>query len=332
MLQEIAFKTKASFGKPTYVILLLTNRCNAQCLHCHSWKLRSVDEELTTNDWHSVINQLRKWLGPIYIAITGGEILLRNDAIQLAEHCSSLGFSTEFLTNGFLLKSERARQLIQSGIKRITISLDGSRPETHNLIRGRRGFFERVTESLRMLVHEKAERGEGPVITAKTTIMSHNVDELSDIARFVREIGLDGVEYQSIESTYYSEQLTDVNWYVNNPLWISDHQRIARSIDRLKAMRSEGFPILNTLENLDMICSYFRDPQKLAYKVHAHEYGKKKPECRSWIGGLQVMPNGGLKMCHFMQPFDYTRNGNIKSLWKQRKQCWKESCKYAEFL
>jgi hypothetical protein len=114
-------------------------------------------------------------------------------------------------------------------------------------------------------------------------------------------------------------------------LWVRDPGRSDRAVAELKALKSDGLPIVNTLENLDMIQRYFQDPGKLAYKVHAHEYSKKKPQCRSWVGGLQIMPDGGLKMCHFMAPFANTRDGKLKSLWKQRKQCWKEPCAYQAF-
>jgi len=47
-LPKIACRVGGSFGKPTEVIVLLTNRCNARCLHCHSWKFKQNGMELIT--------------------------------------------------------------------------------------------------------------------------------------------------------------------------------------------------------------------------------------------------------------------------------------------
>lgn len=332
ILQEIALRTGASFGKPTEVRVLLTNRCNAHCIHCQSWKLHDGRHELSTGEWEDVLGQLRSWLGPIFITITGGETLLRSDAVHLAGVASRLGFRTELLTNGYLMSADSASSLVRSGVKRVTISFDGSTPEIHDAVRGRKGFFEKAQNAFRMLAEEKSRTGGDTFILAKTTIMSLNVDDLSNIARLARGLGIDGVLYQAIEPAYYSEQLTDRRWYVNNPLWVTDLQRISRAAGELKSMKSEGYPIANAVENLDLIYAYFQNPEGSAHRVHTHEYAKKKPECRSWVAGLQIMPDGGLKMCHFMEPFGRTRDGRIRSLWNHRGQCWKEECPYRAFL
>ena len=147
-------ENRESIGKPTDVIILLTNRCNARCLHCHSWKLDSKISELTTNEWKKTLKELHKWLGPIFLSITGGETLLRKDSVEIAEYAAKLGFWAEFLTNGYLMDDKKAVQLVKSGVKRIKISLDGSKVEIHDLIRGKKGFFEKTTKALETLAKD----------------------------------------------------------------------------------------------------------------------------------------------------------------------------------
>ena len=330
LLQEFSLKTRYSLSRPSGCIILLTNRCNARCVHCQSWKLPPEQNELSTDEWKEVLDQLRDWLGPVFLSITGGETLLKKDAVDLAQYASGKGFWTEFLTNGLLMNRESASLLAQSKVKRIKISLDASTAGIHDLVRGRNGFFENATKALSMLAEEKKTSKSNVILWAKTSIMSHNVKDLANIARLVKDLGVDGVEYQALEPVYYSEQLTNKQWYKDNPLWVDDPLEASRSIDQLIKLKTEGFPIVNSQENLDMINDYFHDPEGLAYRVHAHEYAKKKPECRSWVGGLQIMPDGGLKMCHFMEPFGYTRNGTLKDLWNNRAKCWKKECRYLE--
>jgi len=328
LLQEMAFRTGGSFGKPTGVIVLLTNRCNARCVHCHSWTLESTDNEMNTVEWENTFSQLRKWLGPVFISITGGETLLRRDCVVLARHAAQLGFWVEFLTNGYLLNSEVAKKLVETGVKRIKVSLDGTKPEIHDKIRGREGFFTRALGALQMLATEKKQQKRDVKIWAKTAIMNPNVEDLPNIATLAHQIGIDGVEFQALEPIYYSEQLRDPKWYENNPLWIKDLQKLSEVIRKLKELKIQGDAIINTIENLNMIENYFSAPERFAYKVHSHDYKKKTEQCRAWVGGLQIMPDGGMKMCHWMNSFANVKDGNLKKAWKNRDRCWGRRCQY----
>jgi MoaA/NifB/PqqE/SkfB family radical SAM enzyme len=328
IISKIAFLTKGAYGRPTRVIALFTNRCNARCVHCHSWKLESVNNEMSTAQWENTFGELRKWLGPIFISITGGEALLRKDSIQLAEYAAQSGFWVQLLTNGYLMTPEVAGRLVRSGIKRIKISLDGSNPEIHDKIRGRDGFFLRATEGLRSLVAERKRQTGKLQIWGKTSVMSLNMEDLPNIVTLARQLGIDGVEFQALEPIYYSEQLRNLKWYENNPLWITDLQKLSEVIQRLRELKTQRYPIINSIENLNMIENYFYTPEQLAYKVHSHEYSRKNRQCRSWVEGLQIMPHGGMRMCHWMNPFAYSRDGNLKLAWKNRRRCWKEPCGY----
>ncbi|MEW6418498.1 MAG: radical SAM protein [Nitrospirota bacterium] len=324
LLRELAYLTGGSFGKPTSVIALLTNRCNARCVHCHSWKLPHI-EEMTTEEWKKTFHELRRWLGPVFISITGGETLLKKDAIDLSEYAAQLGFWVEYLTNGYLMDMAKAKELALSGIKRIKISLDGSQPDIHNKIRGRKGFFEKATYALQSMAEERDRWNKGLKLWGKTSIMSLNVEDLPNIVVLARDLQIDGVEFQALEPVYYSKQLGDPNWYKDNPLWITDLNALSGSIQRLKELKNQGYPVLNSLENLDLIEKYFIDPEHLSYKVHSHEYNKKKNECHSWLGALQIMPDGGIKMCHWMKPFANARDGHIRRAWiKMEKNGVKE--------
>jgi len=327
-LQEMAFRTGGSFGKPTSVIVLLTNRCNARCVHCYSWKIQSENSEMTTDKWKRTFDELRRWLGPVFISITGGETLLRKDSVQLAKHAAQLGLWVEFLINGYLMTTELTDKLIQSGVKRIKVSLDGSKPEIHDKIRGRNGFFLKATQTLKNLAEEKSRQKRDVRIWGKTALMSLNMEDLPNIVRLAHQLGIDGVEFQALEPTYYSEKLRDPRWYENNPLWITNPDKLSEIIRQLRELKTQGDPIINTIENLNMIENYFHAPEQLAYKVHSHDYRKKTQQCRAWVGGLQIMPDGGMKMCHWMKPFANARDGNLRQAWEKKEQCWKKSCSY----
>lgn len=320
LLQEAALVTGMRISKPTGAIAILTYRCNARCVHCYSYKVPRM-EELTTEEWLRALDQLRAWLGPAFLSLTGGEALLRRDAIDLARHAAQLGFWVEFLSNGWLLNEEKAEQLVGSGIRRIKVSLDGGRPETHDQVRGLKGFHERASGALGKLAEYNARSGNGLQIYAKTAIMALNVDDLEGVVRFAQQIGIYGVEFQAIEPVYYSDQQGDPNWFVNNPLWIEDSRKAFQRIEALKRLKLEGYPVINSAENLSMMQEYFQDPSAEAHRVHSHDYARKRPDCRDWATGLQIDPAGNLRMCHWMEPFGNVKDGDIPRAWRNRRSC-----------
>lgn len=326
ILQETARRTGGSFGGPDSAILLLTNRCNARCVHCHSWQMKSVGEELNDDEWKKTLDELYQWVGPIDVAITGGETLLRSGAIDIAEHAAALGFWVDYLTNGYIMTQEKAARLVGSGVSRINISLDGSKSEIHNAVRGRDNFFDQSISALKMLVSERDKQQKDVQIWGKTTIMDINVGDLPNIIELASAIGLNGVLFQALEPIYYSEELGDPKWYQKNPLWVKDLSVVNESLQKLRKQKEEGYPVANTFESLEMMKEYFRDPEGLSFKVHSHEYNKSNPDCSSWYRGVQIMPDGGMKMCLWMEPYANAREGNFRQAWRSRKKCWQGNC------
>ena len=59
------------------------------------------------------------------IAITGGEPLVRNDLEECGRKIYERGFPWGIVSNGYALTSDRLSALCGSGLRSITISLDG---------------------------------------------------------------------------------------------------------------------------------------------------------------------------------------------------------------
>ena len=125
-------KFSAEYGKnmvnPTWVCLMLTERCNSKCVHCDLWKCDASQEELTTEEWKATLEDLSRWLGPSIIVITGGEAFLRRDAMEIIGHACRLGLRPEILTNGLSTKRARCEELVKMQPFQITVSLAGVTP------------------------------------------------------------------------------------------------------------------------------------------------------------------------------------------------------------
>lgn len=117
----------------------VTAACNLACEYCRASASASPDEaELSTEEALAFIDQVASER-PMII-LSGGEPLLRPDLFDLAKHARDRGIRVSLATNGTLLSFEMVERIKRSGIKRVSISLDGPSPEVHDAARGSGSF------------------------------------------------------------------------------------------------------------------------------------------------------------------------------------------------
>lgn len=169
--EPINIFTKQIFAKriaPISIYLCITNKCPNNCLYC-SAKNRQAEKELSKAEWINVINELQEMRTPI-IGITGGEPLLREDILDIIRSIDSRSTAILF-TSGFNLSYEKAKELKESGLFGIGISLDSYDKNIHNKNRNNEDAFDYALEALRN--SNKA----GLYTMAQTVILKENLDE-----------------------------------------------------------------------------------------------------------------------------------------------------------
>ena len=160
-----------------------TRACNFSCVHCRAKAQRLPDpKQLTTQEALVLMNQIAEFCKPILI-ISGGDPLLRKDVFEIASHASSLGIKVVMSPSGSDITPEVTNKIKASGIKMISISLDGSRPEIHDSFRQVPGAFNMALKSLR-----NARRDELP-FKINTTVTQHNLRDLSNILKLAAKLG-----------------------------------------------------------------------------------------------------------------------------------------------
>ncbi|MEO2048030.1 MAG: radical SAM protein [Pirellulales bacterium] len=245
---------------------MLTERCNARCIHCDIWKNRGKEDSPTVEQWQNALTNFRHWLGPAHICLTGGEALLKPFTIDLVHHGRSLGLFIELLTHGYWEDQSRIEQLARANPWRITLSLDGI-GDIHDQIRGRKGFFDHTRSTIETLMRLRKEKQLNYSIRLKTVIMSHNMECLTDLAEFATKDGVD-ILFQPIEQNYDTAE--DSKWYLSSNNWPNDLERVVKEIDRLLCMKEQGFSIANSKDSLQVMQDYFRNPSALQVSVQDH--------------------------------------------------------------
>lgn len=166
---------KGAAAVPRLVFWELTKRCNLRCQHCRAVpSLEPLEGELGTDECRRFMEELAE-LGRPILVLTGGEPLYRQDLFDLAEFAVGRDFPVALATNGTLIDGSTARRIRETGIRRVSISLDGGRAETHEAFRGLPGSFERALKGFRLL------REEGIPVQVNVTIARHNLAERQEI-------------------------------------------------------------------------------------------------------------------------------------------------------
>lgn len=127
-----------------YLRISLIDRCNFRCQYCMPVEAEIeylLQQNLLTFD--ELLTLLKEVFIPVGFTrfrLTGGEPLLRPDAVEIVRAIASLPQTQDLsmTTNGFLL-ANKAQDLYNAGLRRINISLDSLDPDTFNEIIGNRG-------------------------------------------------------------------------------------------------------------------------------------------------------------------------------------------------
>ncbi|HKY20058.1 MAG TPA: radical SAM protein [Vicinamibacterales bacterium] len=311
----------ASRCRPTSIILLLTELCNARCVHCDIWKNRGKEDSPTLDQWKTVLSDLRNWLGPVQVSLSGGEALLRPLTPELVAHGSSIGLFLEILTHGYWDDQARIEKLAMANPWRITISLDGL-GETHNKIRGREHFFEKTETTIRNLQKLRRERNLGYTIRLKNVVMSHNLDDVPQLAHYAREGGME-VFYQAIEQNYNTEE--DPRWWESSANWPTDTEKAVAVVEKLIRLKREGLPIANSSGQLEAMIPYFRNPAGWRLAVQSHSAHEGTKVCDA-ITMLQLQANGDVTICPSIKPIANVKSAPIREIWENRPRVWEDGC------
>jgi MoaA/NifB/PqqE/SkfB family radical SAM enzyme len=311
----------ASRCRPTSIVILLTELCNAKCVHCDIWKNKGKEDSPGLDGWKTVLSDLRSWLGPVQVAFSGGEALLRPYTIELVAHGSAIGLFQEILTHGYWDDQTKIEKLALAKPWRVTVSLDGM-SEAHTKIRGRDGFFEKTSTTIETLRRMRKQHGLGYTIRLKNVIMSHNLDDACEIARFGSQEGMD-VFFQPIEQNYNTAE--DPTWFDHSENWPKDTAKAVAVVEKLIQLKKDGAHIDNSYAQLESMIPYFRNPDAMRVSMQSHIAHERKVLCAA-LTTMQLQANGDLTICESQKPIGNVKTAPVRQLWENRPHYWSEGC------
>ena len=161
----------------------VTRSCNLNCAHCRAAaSCGPYSGELSTDKCLKIIDEIAAMASPVII-LTGGEPLLRPDIFEIASYGTNKGLRMVMATNGTLVTPAVAQKMIQSGIKRVSISIDGKDAHSHDAFRQQKGAFAGAMTGIAAL------KNAGMEFQINTTITSANLEQIKDILDLTKSLG-----------------------------------------------------------------------------------------------------------------------------------------------
>src|SRR6476646_4431203 len=174
-------------NKARLVFWEVTKGCNLRCIHCRATATElSSPTDLPTRAALGIIDQIAAAANPILV-LSGGEPLYRSDIFQLARYATDKGLRVALATNGTLVTKDVARMIVDAGVRRVSISLDGADAATHDAFRGIPGAFDAAVHGLRNL------KALGMSVQINMTIARHNAHQLPQVLELAKSLGADAL-------------------------------------------------------------------------------------------------------------------------------------------
>ncbi|MEN6520265.1 MAG: heme b synthase [Armatimonadota bacterium] len=168
---------------PRLVFWETTAACNLKCIHCRASAVDSrPPDELTAGESFVLLDSIASFARPV-VVLSGGEPLVREDIFEIANYGTSLGLRMVLATNGTLVTRDTAHRMKESGVQRISVSIDGASAVSHDRFRRQSGAFD---GALRGIEHIKAE---GIPFQINTSVTRQNLAELPDVLDLAVRLG-----------------------------------------------------------------------------------------------------------------------------------------------
>ncbi|MBN2746045.1 MAG: SPASM domain-containing protein [Bacteroidales bacterium] len=188
-----ALTRKASYkGMPASISIEPTTSCNLQCPECPSGlrKFTRATGALSADTFNRIVQQLGEKL--IYVTFYfQGEPLLHRSFSDFIKQLSHKKIVTATSTNAHFLTKTKAVQIIESGLDRLIVSVDGADAETYLKYR-RGGNFYQVVENIQQFMEiRKSMKSTKPFVEMQFIVFKHNEHQISEMKSLAKTIGVD---------------------------------------------------------------------------------------------------------------------------------------------
>lgn len=283
-----------------------TLRCNVHCLHCGSDCVASVETpDMPADDFlHVIDTEITPHVNPreVLIIISGGEPLMRKDLADVGRALKQRGYPWGIVTNGLALTAQRFSSLIDSGLRSITVSLDGLEKD-HIWLRQHPLAFEGATRAIKMIIDHNnyfssLPSGEGAGVglplafDVVTCVNQRTIDHLPQIRDYLWSLGVRDWRVFGIDPMGRAAQ---------NPELILTDPQFRQLMDFIAAEREAG-------RHVSYSCEGYLGTYEGRVRDHLYH-------CAAGISIASILIDGSISACTSIRGRYYQGNIYRDSFW-----------------
>ena len=188
--------------EPVCLYLETTNRCNLLCTTCpRTFEALEPPADMNWELFTHIVDQFPRIARVVLHGV--GEPMMVPILPRMIRYLKDRGSYVLFNTNGTLLTRRKGKELIDSGLDELRVSIDAAEPEAFKQVRGR-DMFARIVRNVRTFRAMQRELAiERPRVSLWLTGLKETVAQLSEFVRLAHEIDVAEVYLQRL--VYFPE-------------------------------------------------------------------------------------------------------------------------------
>lgn len=233
---SIIVKSPLVYGYPLSISIEPTTLCNLSCPECPSGQgsLTRPTGNMQITLYKRIIYESYPFLSNLNLYFQG-EPFLHPEIFVMIALAKKKRIYTTVSTNGHFINIQNSKKIIDSGLDKLIICIDGITQEEYEIYR-KNGNIKKIIAGIKTLINCKKElKSRKPFLVIHALIMQHNQYKIKQMKRYFRDIGVDKVLFKSIQINEFRS---------GNPLipTISKYSRY-------KISENGNYTIKNTLTN-----------------------------------------------------------------------------------
>lgn len=194
---EPALMSPVAARDPVCLYLETTNRCNLLCTTCpRTYVELEPEADLSWELFTRIVDQVPNIARVVLHGV--GEPMLVKNLPEMVRYLKARGAYVLFNTNGTVLTAKKGRELCESGLDELRVSLDAADARTFQMIRGK-DYFNRIVRNVRAFTQMQAkEKLASPKVSLWLTGLKETLTQLPAFVRIAHEIGVKEVYLQRL--------------------------------------------------------------------------------------------------------------------------------------
>lgn len=197
---------------PIEIEISPSGTCNHRCIFCAVDYIGYQPNFLNKNVILSNVSDMSKKGLKSVVCSGEGEPLLNKDMPDIANGIKACGVDVAMSSNGVLFTKDKAEECLKA-FSWVRFSVASTENTSYNAIQqGKDGDLERVKENLLDCVRIKVDKKLRTTLGVQCLLLPENVGQLPDMARTLREIGVDYLTIKPYSQHLHSKNKFEINY------------------------------------------------------------------------------------------------------------------------